>query len=343
MNFAALQGLTIPEGVVTQIADASGRVLWKVSGGNVVLQVEKITSDTYAGETTYTGEEFVLLDIYPKTNGTVKVTYGGLTKTISDTSGAEEPNAQQVYFGTLHGVSDSVETPTSGTLTIEGDYRGFGIGIYKATKAVSYLCPCITAVKSFGTVEFIPDTAFGSYMFGECKKITSITIPNSVTSIGARAFDGCTGLTSIIIPGSVTSIGVNPFRCCLEHLVITVESGNSAYKIDGHCLIAVATNTIISGFSDSIIPSYVTSIGEYAFCYCADLTSITIPNSVTSIAPYAFSDCPNLTSITFVSTSGWYVTETSGETSGTVVDVTDAASNVKLFATTYKKYYWYRA
>ena len=127
MNFATLKGLTIPEGVVTQITDASGRVLWMVqsdSGVPVILEVEKITSDTYAGETTYTAEEFILLDIYPKTNGTVSVTYGGLTKTITDTSGAEEPNAQQVFFGTFNGVSDSVTTPASGTLKISGDYQG---------------------------------------------------------------------------------------------------------------------------------------------------------------------------------------------------------------------------
>ena len=126
IDFSTLQGLTLPEGVVMQITDESGRVIWAVSGGKVILEVEKMTSDTYAGETTYTGEQFILLDIYPKTGGTVNVTYGGLTKTITDTSGAAEPNAQQVFFGTFNGVSDSVATPTSGELTIEGGYYAFG-------------------------------------------------------------------------------------------------------------------------------------------------------------------------------------------------------------------------
>ena len=106
IDFSTLQGLTIPEGVVTEIKDDRGRVIWAVSGGDkVILQVAKITSNTYAGETTYENEEFILLDIYPKTNGTVTVTYGGLTKTIKDTSGAAEPNAQQVVFGTFNGVT----------------------------------------------------------------------------------------------------------------------------------------------------------------------------------------------------------------------------------------------
>ena len=134
IDFTTLQGLTIPEGVVTEITDAQGRVLWMlpVAGGPVILEVEKITSDTYAGSTTYTGESFVLLNIYPATNGTVNVTYGGLTKTITDTSGVASPNAQQVFFGTFNGVADSVETPASGTLTIEGDYRNVTVGTYES-------------------------------------------------------------------------------------------------------------------------------------------------------------------------------------------------------------------
>ena len=119
----------------TLVDGASYEVIFTV-GGPVILEVEKITSDTYASATTYTGEQFILLDIYPKTNGTVKVTYGGLTKTITDTSGAAEPNAQQVFFGTFNGVSDSVTTPASGTLTIEGKYAAFGIGLPHSSSAM---------------------------------------------------------------------------------------------------------------------------------------------------------------------------------------------------------------
>ncbi len=202
------KGWRIPEGNVVQVTDASGVVIWKLETSKpVILEVEKITSNTYAGGTTYTGEQFILLDIYPKTNGTVNITYGGLTKTITDTSGVEEPNAQQVFFGTLYGVSDGVTTPASGTLTIEGECRGFGCGNYSKTSKdiVPQYCSCITKIESFGNTELLPEKAFLS-----CTKITSVELPRGLKTIETNAFMS-TGLTNVEIPSSVESIGYCAF------------------------------------------------------------------------------------------------------------------------------------
>lgn len=188
IDFSKLTGWSTSKGAVTQVADSQGRIIWMVQSNKpIILEVEKITSNTYAGETTYTAEQFILLDIYPKTNGTVKVTYGGLTKTITDTSGAEEPNAQQVFFGTFNGVTDSVETPASGTLTIEGEYYAFSIGSFAVSSKISNSnCSCITAITDFGNVIKIPDNAFLM-----CRKIKNVTVPQSVVSIGSGAFLSC--------------------------------------------------------------------------------------------------------------------------------------------------------
>lgn len=218
IDFSTLQGLTIPEGVVTQITDASGRVLWSAGGGKVILEVEKITNDTYAGETTYTGEQFILLDIYPETSGTVSVTYGGLTKTITDTSGAAEPNAQQVFFGTFNGVSDSVATPASGELAIEGDYYTFGVGSYNINKSTVAYCSCITAATDLGQLTYIK-----SNMFYDCQ-ITSVTIPEGVTAIADNAFSNCGEMASCNISTSVTSIGKEAFSACYAWTNITIPS-----------------------------------------------------------------------------------------------------------------------
>ena len=112
-----------------------------------------------------------------------------------------------------------------------------------------------------------------------CSSLTSVTIPSSVTSIGHGAFEDC-GLSSI-----------------------DVESGNSNYDSRDNCnaIIETATNTLIAGCMNTVIPNSVTSIRYGAFRFCYDLTSVTIPNSVTSIGYLAFDGCSSLTSVTIPS------------------------------------------
>ena len=101
--------------------------------------------------------------------------------------------------------------------------------------------------------------AIAGHAFSSRACLTSITIPDSVTSVGDYAFNGCIGLTSIIIPGSVASVGDHVFSYCTSLTSIT-------------------------------IPGSVTSIGTGAFCGCTNLTSITISDGVTSIGDDAFYD-----------------------------------------------------
>ena len=135
----------------------------------------------------------------------------------------------------------------------------------------------------------------------------AITIPSQidgkpVTSIGSSAFHGCSSLTSITIPNSVTSIGI-AFDWCKKLTQINVDTANTVYSSVNGVLFSKDKTELIrypEGKADTsyAIPNGVTSIGYWAFYDCYSLTSITIPDSVTSIGTMAFEDCSSLTSIT---------------------------------------------
>ena len=151
-----------------------------------------------------------------------------------------------------------------------------------------------------GIITFDGDvTSIGNSAFDRISNLTSITIPNSVTSIGSYAFFHCS-LTDITIPNSVTSIGESAFGGCLGLTSIVVESGNTVYDSRNNCnaIIITESNVLHTGCKNTIIPDGITSIGDYAFCMCGNLNSITIPNSVESIGEGAFYCCGLLEGIT---------------------------------------------
>jgi len=133
-------------------------------------------------------------------------------------------------------------------------------------------------------------TSIGIDAFEETA-LTSVTIPNSVTSIGGDAFYYCTSLTSVTIPNSATSIGGYAFYNCTSLTNVTIP--NSVTSIGQYAF------DYCSGLKSVTIPNSVTSIGDGAFEHCISLTSVTIPNSVTSIGGDAFYYCTSLTSVYF--------------------------------------------
>ncbi len=133
-------------------------------------------------------------------------------------------------------------------------------------------------------------TSIGDYAFYGCSNMTSVTIGNSVTSIGESAFELCHGLTSINIPNSVTNIGKSAFENCTGLTSINIANGVTSI---GESVFSGCT-----GLTSMTLPNSVTSIGASAFYKCSGLNSATIPNSVTSVGDNAFMNCSGLTSVT---------------------------------------------
>lgn len=193
--------------------------------------------------------------------------------------------------------------------------------------------------------------SIGNTAFSRCESLTSVILPNGLTSIGDYAFYECKEITGITIPKTVTSIGEEAFYYCnkIENANIPTNAISFISKnvlktvvINGGTEIPDKAFYNCSSLTSIELPDSITSIGEYAFYYCK-ITSIEIPSAVTSIGKYAFGYCSKLTSVTFANTNGWYITETKGATNGTAVDVTDAVANATMLKTyTSDYYYWYK-
>ena len=130
--------------------------------------------------------------------------------------------------------------------------------------------------------------------------VTYEGVDYSVTGIADRVFVNSTDLTSVSIPASVTSIGYNLFQGCTNLTSIVVENGNPKFdsRENSNAIIETASDKLLLGCKNTIIPSSVTSIANNAFTGCSGLTSIIIPNGVTDIGESAFSGCSDLASIT---------------------------------------------
>ena len=245
----------------------------------------------------------------------------GLTSVTLPFVGASETNRNgyDQVFGYIFGytTSNSSSSVLGTTYQYSGNYKDYYYYIPSSIKSVTI------------TRGIIP-----SYAFYNCAELTSITIPDSVTSIGDYAFYNCKGLTSVTIPDSVTSIGNSAFYNCNNTQDIYITDIAAWFNISGlgnlmrygasnktlYINNELATSIKIpdgvkaipsyafrgcTGLTSVTIPNSVTSIGDYAFRGCTGLTSVTIPNSVTSIGDYAFRDCSNIQDIYITDIATW--------------------------------------
>ena len=125
----------------------------------------------------------------------------------------------------------------------------------------------------------------GLYAFSGCTSLASVTLENGITRI--PEFKDCKKLTSITIPDTVTVLDMQTFSDCSGLTSVTI--GNSVPRI------CSSTFWRCTGLTNVTIPNSVTAIDAYAFYNCTGLTDITIPSSVTEIWSTAFEGCKKLT------------------------------------------------
>ena len=170
----------------------------------------------------------------------------------------------------------AIPTNTEGTVTIPTTitYNERELTVVELSFRAFHYCDKVTAFNLPNTI-----TTIGAAAFSRCSGLTTFTFPSSVTSIGMQAFYG-TSLTTVTVPATVTSIGFDAFGSKTIGS-LSVASGNNVYMASGNAIIEKATNKLVQGCKNTVIPNTVTAIEDYAFVNTG-IESLTIPTSVTT-------------------------------------------------------------
>ncbi len=136
-------------------------------------------------------------------------------------------------------------------------------------------------------------TSIGANAFQRCYDLQSVTIPESVTAIGEKAFCTCSALTSLTIPKSIRTLAGSAFSDCENLASIVVDAKNPYYDSRDNCnaVMEKATNKLVTGCKNTIIPQNTESIGDYALFRCRTQSTLVIPPKVTSIGSHALGGC----------------------------------------------------
>ena len=182
------------------------------------------------------------------------------------------------------------------------NYNGVDFSVTSIGRAF-YNCFGVTSVVIPNSVTTIGDNAFY-----KCIAMTSVIIGNNVTTIGNHAFDNCSSLTSLTIPNSVTSIGLSAFYGCSAITSITIGKNvhyirEKAFK-NCTAITSVHISDLASWCNIHFYESYSNPLYQqnyenqiHFYLEGQELTNLVIPDGVTSIGNYAFVDCMNVTSV----------------------------------------------
>ena len=308
----SLTSITIPDSVTSIGGSAfegcTAEIVW--GGIPTITEIGSSAFSGYAGTSITIPDSVTSIGGYAFSSCAAEIVWGDVPSVTE--IGA---NTFSGYAGTNITIPDSVEQIAKGalqkiplksiTIPFVGENKdgtgetcfGYIFGAERASYNSMYVPVALKSVTITGG-----DNIDG-YAFAYCASLTSITIPDSVTSIGGCAFADCYALEAVHIADIEKWLAIDfndKYATPLHYGAALYLNGELVTQLvipDGVTSIGYAFGGCTS-LTSITIPDSVTSIGEGAFYNCYSLTSITIPDSVTSIGNGAFYNCHSLASIT---------------------------------------------
>lgn len=164
-------------------------------------------------------------------------------------------------------------------------------------KISSYAFYCCMGLQKLDIPEGVEEIKWRA--FWGCAKLGDLHLPLTLTTLAGEAFNGCSSLKSVYIPKNVNDIMYNPFTYCSGLDRIEVDKENKEYNSHGNsnAIIETATNRLVTGCCNTVIPRTCQKIEMMTFCGTLRLTSMYIPASVKEICDGAFMDNPCLVAL----------------------------------------------
>jgi len=287
-NRGAVKSISLPEGLTT-IGQYAFYMMDKMN--TAVVIPEGVTSIGYAA---FAGQRELPAVTLPSTLITIA---GSVFSTANKLTSLTIP-ANVNSIGTM--LTEECNALTS--IVVDANNRTFdsrdNCNAIIKTSTNALVAGCQTTV--------IPNTvvSIGVGAFSTLKSLTSIKIPNSVTTLGNYCFQYCTNVEALVLPTSVVNISGSAFTGCVFK-TIEVIPGNPKFDSRDNCnaIIETATNTLVKGSENSVLPDELLTLGEGAFMSNKNLKFINIPASVERLQKNALIYCSGLKAITCYATT----------------------------------------
>lgn len=312
----SLKNIVIPDGVEeigpsafyrSPVTDMTIGKNVKVIGGNVLTGVTNLTWNATECEAVgdYAQSYYYYSDT-PPYSSLERLSFGENVKSLPGGFGKKSQLKSLEFPPSLQTINDNAFSSCEALseISIPGSVKTIAAGAFSNCPGLTNVSipASVTSLRGFENCDNLTKATISAPVVGDsafwgCDQLTNLKLKAPVESIGYKAFASCPELKTLNIPNTVTSIVGGAFSGCSGLSSIVVAKDNPVYDSRDNCnaVVETANDALVLTCKNTVMPSQITAIGDYAFYNRYDLTSFEIPSTVTSIGKYAFGGCSGLT------------------------------------------------